>query len=158
MDRWVEISFDCLPLRSVTRLDVPLDASPKFRQFAERVKAAIDKHGAFNTYYLHNARCVYHLTNDASVGMLEFNFEGTVLTDSTDRQAVRCDLDVVLLGETCGWLSEPIVHWFHETVPQSVSVEFKRYIEAGSLEQTKKRIEKMQAASDESGGFVGMYL
>ena len=29
MDRWVEISFDCLPLRSVGRLDIPMDASPK---------------------------------------------------------------------------------------------------------------------------------
>ena len=29
---YVDISFDCLPLRSVTRLDVPIDASPKYRE------------------------------------------------------------------------------------------------------------------------------
>lgn len=32
MDRFVDISFDCLPLRSIGRMDVPLDASPKFRE------------------------------------------------------------------------------------------------------------------------------
>jgi hypothetical protein len=30
--RYVEIVFDCLPLRSVGRLDIPIDASPKYRQ------------------------------------------------------------------------------------------------------------------------------
>ena len=43
MDQWVEIRFDCLPLRSVTRLDIPLDASPKYQAFCHRVKAAIEK-------------------------------------------------------------------------------------------------------------------
>ncbi len=31
MNRWVEITFDCLPLRTITRFDIPLDASPKYR-------------------------------------------------------------------------------------------------------------------------------
>ena len=31
-------------------------------------------------------------------------------------------------------------------------------IEAGDLEKTKQRIEKLQAASDEAGGFIGMHL
>jgi hypothetical protein len=60
--------------------------------------------------------------------------------------------------ETCEWLTEPVVQWFAETVPRSVAVEFDRYIEAGDLEKAKQRIEKIQAASDDAGGFVGMYL
>ena len=51
-----------------------------------------------------------------------------------------------------------VVHWFAETVSRSVAVEFDRYIDAGDLQQAKERIEQIQAASDESGGFVGMYL
>jgi hypothetical protein len=158
MNRWVEITFDCLPLRSVTRLDVPLDASPKYQAFCECVSTAMETHGSHNTYYLYNGRCAYHLTNHEDVGMIQFRFEGTVMTDEQDRRTVRCDLDAKLVRETCGWLTEPIVAWLTETVSQSVAVEFGRYIEAGDLEKTKQRIEKLQAVSDESGGFIGMYL
>ena len=31
MQRYVEIVFDCLPLRSISRLDIPIDASPRYR-------------------------------------------------------------------------------------------------------------------------------
>ena len=158
MGHWVEITFACLPLRSVTRLDIPLDASPKYRAFCERVKAAIEKHGSFNTYYLYNANCKYHLTNREDRGMLEFRLEGTVITDTADLHTAACDLDVELIREPCDWLTTPIVQWFRETVATSVSVEFDRYIEAGDLDQTKRRIEKLQAASDAAGGFVGMFL
>jgi hypothetical protein len=158
MNRWVEITFDCLPLRSVVRLDIPLDASPKFEAFCERVKAALDKHGKFNSFYLYNGRCTYHLTNRHDVGMVQYRFEGTVLTDEEDLNTVCCDLDVSLSCETCSWLSEPIVEWLRETVLRSVSVEFDRYIEAGDLEKTRRRIEELQAAADQSGGFIGMYL
>jgi hypothetical protein len=158
MQRWVQIEFDCLPLRSVGRLDIPIDASPKYRAFCERVKAAFEKHGAHNSYYLHNARCEFHLTNDPNQGMLEFRFEGVVLTDDQDLHAMHADLEVELLGETCNWLTEPVVRWFQETVSRAVLVEFNRFIEAGDLEQTRQRIEKLQAASEESGGLLGMYL
>jgi hypothetical protein len=43
-------------------------------------------------------------------------------------------------------------------VQHAVLVEFDRYIEAGDLEQTKKRLERIHADSDQSGGFVGMGL
>ena len=158
MNQWVEISFDCLPLRSVTRLDIPIDASPKYQAFCESVIAAINKHGSYNTYFLHNARCTYRLTNHEELGMIQFRFQGTVITDSEDRKTASCDLDVALVRETCSWLTEPIVQWLKETVFHSVAVEFDRYIEAGDLEQAKQRIEKLQAASDDAGGFVGMYL
>ena len=154
----VEISFDCLPLRSVGRLEVPLDASPKYRQRCERITAALEKHGSHNSYYLYNALCSYRLTNDDAVGMIQLGFEGTVLTDADDRRAERCDLQIELKNETCDWLTEPVVQWFRETVQQAVAVEFNRYIAAGDLAKTAERIEKIRAESDDSDGFVGMYL
>jgi hypothetical protein len=158
MERWVEISFDCLPLRSVGRLDAPLDASPKLQEFYCRVKAYIEKHGAHNTYYLYNARCVYHLANSHDVGMIEFAFDGVAITDATDQKTLRCDLDVRLTRETCPWLTEPIVAWFASTVQHSVAAEFDRFIAAGDLSQAKERMEKLQAKVEEQGGYLGMYL
>jgi hypothetical protein len=139
-------------------LDVPIDASPKYRQRCLKIKDALARHGSHNSFFLYNARCVYHLVNDATEGMLELGFEGTALTDETDQKTVRVDLDVVLLRETCDWMTEPIVEWFKETTQHAVLVEFDRYIAAGDLAQTVKRIEQIQALSDESGGYMGMYL
>jgi len=158
MGRFVEITFDCLPLRSVGRVDIPLDASPKFRQHCENVLAAISKHGTHNTYYLHHARCVFHLTNAEGLGMLEFGFEGTALTDPSDQKTQSCDLRVELLHETCEWLTEPVVEWFADTVPRAVAAEFDLYITDGDLKKTLERIERVQSECDEHGGFVGMYL
>ena len=156
--RWVEIEFECLPLRSVTRLDVPVDASPVYEQFVLRVKAAMSKHGSHNTYYLHRGTCTYHLTNDPGCGEVVFAFEGTVMTDEQDRQTKAVELAVKLDRETCGWLSEPIVGFLAESVQHAVLVEFNRYIEAGDLEKTEQRIKAVQAQSDSAEGFVGMYL
>ncbi len=156
--QWVEIEFDCLPLRSVTRLDVPIDASPKYEQFVHRVKAAMEKHGTYNTYYLHRCKCVFHLTNATDRGEIAFEFEGTALTGEQDRKTKSVDLTVELLRETCGWLSQPIVDFFAESVQHAVLVEFDRYIEAGDLTKTEERMRRL-AEQDELGkGFVGMYL
>lgn len=158
MTRYVDIAFDCLPLRSIGRLDIPLDASPKYRERCERIKRALDEHGSHNSYFLYNASCGFHLTNDAEVGLLEFRFEGVALTDEADQKTIRCHLEVELVRETCDWLTEPIVQWFKETVQRSVAAEFDRYIAAGDLAQTVERINRIQAESDQKGGFVGMYL
>ena len=158
MTRWVEITFDCLPLRSVGRLDVPIDASPKFRALCERIKSAIDRHGSFNTYYLYNASCRFHLVNRDDRGMIEFRFEGTVFTDSQDQHTERSELTVELIRETCDWLKEPIVEWFQETVVQAVIVEFDRFIEAGDLEKARQRLEQLRSKADQQGGYLGMYL
>ena len=158
MPRFVEISFDCLPLRSIGRVDVPMDASPVFRAKCERILRAMLAHGSHNSYYLHNARCVFHLTNEPEFGMLEFTFEGTALTEETDQRTARCDLTVELARETCDWLTEPVVDWFQETVQRAVRVEFDRYIAAGDLEQTVARLAKIQTQVDQAGGFVGMGL
>jgi hypothetical protein len=101
---------------------------------------------------------VFHLTNSPDIGMIDFRFEGTVLTDPTDQRTEICTLQVELVRETCDWLTEPVVHWFNETVTHAVQAEFDRYIAAGTLSQTIERIEKIQAASDQSGGYLGMYL
>ena len=158
MDRWVEIEFDCLPLRSITRFDIPMDASPVYQERCLRVKNAIEKHGSLNTYYLNNAFCRYHLLNDEERGLIEFSFEGTVLTNDDDCSCKSCDLNVKLARETCDWLTQPVVKWFEDTVARSVAVEFDRFIKTGDLEKTKLRIEKIQKASDDADGFVGMYL
>jgi hypothetical protein len=55
-------------------------------------------------------------------------------------------------------LTEPIVNWFRESVQHAVRVEFDRYIEAGDLEQTRQRIAKLNAESDNQCGFLGMHL
>ena len=158
MSSHVDIAFDCTPLRSIGRMDVPLDASPAFEALCERIKEAAQRHGLHNTYYLHNARCTYLLTNDQRIGMLEFGFEGTMLTDTEDRKTLHADLQVELLRDTCEWLTEPIVTWFRETVTRALIVEFDRYIEAGDLGRTIQRLEAIEAESDAHGGFLGMGL
>ena len=156
--QWVEFEFDCLPLRSVTRMDVPVDASPAYEQFVLRVKAAIAKHGAHNTYYLHRGVCTFHLTNDSEQGAVVFSFEGVVLTDGDDLRTRGVEIEVELQRETCAWLTEPVVAFFTETVRHALMVEFDRYIQAGDLQKTEERIRAIQAKSDSGEGFMGMYL
>ncbi len=156
--QWVEIDFDCLPLRTVTRLDVPVDASPAYEQFVLRVKAAIEKHGTLNAYYLYSASCTFHLTNDPQNGMVRYGVEGVMLTDDTDQKSRACDLAIRLDRETCSWLTEPIVDFLAESVKHAMMAEFDRYILAGDLEKTRQRIEKSQAEAEATGGFIGMYL
>jgi hypothetical protein len=156
--QWVEIEFDCLPLRTVTRLDVPVDASPAYEQFVLRVKAAIEKHGTHNAYYVYSASCTFHLTNDPQNGMVRYSVEGVVLTDDTDQKSRACDLGVRLDRETCSWLTEPIVDFLAESVKHAMMAEFDRYILAGDLEKTRQRMEKIKAEAEAAGGFIGMYL
>lgn len=156
--RWVEIEFDCLPLRSVTRTDIPVDASPAYEQFVLKVKAALQKHGAHNAYYLSHGRCRFHLTNEPLRGMVCYAVEGVLLTDLEDQKTIAGDLNIRLVEETCPWLNEPIVEFLAESVRQAMMVEFDRYILAGDLEKTRQRIAKMQAEADAQGGFIGMYL
>ena len=158
MERWVDITFDCLPLRTITRMDVPMDASPKYRAKCEAIQSAVETHGTHNSYYLHNAHCIFHVVNSEKMGEIDFSFSGTVLTDSTDQVCKRSDLQVELHGETVDWLNQPITDWFAETVSHAVREEFNRYIAAGDLEKARERVAKIEAASDDAGGFVGMYL
>jgi hypothetical protein len=154
----VQVAFDCQPLRSLGRLDIPLDASPRFRQKLERLQAAIGTHGTRNTYYLTNAFCRFQLTSDPAIGMVEFAIEGTVLTDETDTRTVGSDLMISLERETCDWLTQPAVEWLTFSVKRAVEVEFDRYIAAGDLSRAVARLEQEQQRLDEAGGYLGMNL
>ncbi len=158
MEPPVRITFDCLPLRTIGRLDIPIDASPQYRARCERIKDAIERHGSFNSYFLLNAECVFRLTNHESIGMVAFHFEGTVLTDPSDTSTKAVDLEVELKGESCEWLTKPATDWLAETVHHAVAVEFDRYIQAGDLQKAIARVEQIQRESNAQGGFLGMYL
>jgi len=158
VNQFVEISFDCIPLRTVGRFDIPIDASEEEEALCERLKYAAKKHGLYNTFYVCNAKCVFHLTNHPDIGMVQFSFEGTVLTDQEDRKTIACDLQVALDKETCDWLTGPAVEWLKQTVPEAVKVEFDRYIQAGDLQNTIQRMERLQAEADARGGYMGMGL
>ncbi len=157
MDTPVDVAFDCLPLRSVGRVDIPLDASPAFRARLEHLKRAIDTHGVENAYFLYNSRCVYRLANSDVEGLLRFSFEGTVLTDRSDAKADRADLDVELVSETCGGVPEDVFAWFRVAVERAVLVEFDRFIAAGHL---ARRVDELERLSHLAGpaGFAGMNL
>ena len=158
MNRWVEIAFDCLPLRSVARLDAPLDADAAMVEKANRIKLAVQKHGTHNTYFLHNAECVFHFTNDDSKGMVAFDFEGVVCTCGSDRSAIAAHLWTVLRREDCSWLNQAVVTWLGETVREAVLVEFGRFIAAGDLQRTHDRLAAIERDVEARQGYVGMYL
>jgi hypothetical protein len=158
MKHFIDITFDCLPLRSVGRFDPPIDAADEVVEFYDRLRMAAAKHGLHNSYYLYRAGCVFHLTNDAEIGMVEFSFEGVVLTDADDLKTRECDLDVRLQREVCDWLTAPAVNWLAETVRHAVQIEFDRYIAAGDLQKTLDRMARLQAESEARGGFLGMGL
>jgi hypothetical protein len=130
---YVDIAFDCLPLRSVGRVDVPLDASAAFRARCERLQTAIDTHGTQNAYFLYNTRCVFRLANSNIESMLRFSFDGTLLTDLSDCRADRADLAVELTAETCGPMSPEVLAWFRRIIERAVLIEFDHFISAGSL-------------------------
>ena len=75
MESCVKITFDCLPLRSLPQDSSPTEGSPKFQELVGRIQSAIKRYGRHNAYYLYTARCVFHLTNSESLGMLDFRFE-----------------------------------------------------------------------------------
>jgi hypothetical protein len=154
----VSISFDCIPLRSVGRFDIPLDATHEQKVFSEKIKLAAEKHGLFNSFYLCNAKCVFHLTNHPDIGMVRFRFDGTVLTDQDDRKTTACDLRVELEQENCQWLTALAVEWLKETVCEAVKIEFDHYIEAGDLQKTIDRADRLKAEIEARGGFMGMGL
>ena len=154
----VAISFDCTPLRSVRHVDIPADASPAYRGRLERVQRAIGQHGTRNTCYLTNGSCTFQFTNDPATGWVRFAVEGTVITDEADTKTVGSDLAIRLDKETCDWLTQPAVEWLTLSARHAVEVEFDRYIAAGDLDRARERLAREQAASDSTGGFLGMNL
>jgi len=151
----VEIAFDCLPLRSVGRVDVPLDASPAFRARCERLQQAIATHGAENSYFLYNAHCTYRLANSSIENMLRFTFDGIVVTDRSDCKSVRADLRIELAAETCGLMTTDVLAWFQHAVERAVLIEFDHFIAAGQLEERVRQLGSVDSIADVSD-FSGM--
>ncbi len=158
MGQWVDITFRCVPLRSIARLTPPVDEPNEVMEVFRRLRAAAEKHGFHNSYFLHDGRCLYHLTNHQQIGMLEFRFDGTVLTDTDDMKTLDCDLRVELAGEVCEWLTAAAIDWFADSVRAAVKVEFDRFIAAGDLDKAVQRLEELRTASDAQGGFLGLGL
>jgi len=154
----VAITFECTPLRSVPRLDIPLDASPGYRRRLERMQRAVGRHGTRNAYYLTDGGCTFRFTNEAESGWVRFGFEGAVLTDELDAKTIGSDLEITLDLETCDWLTQPAVEWLRLSVKHAVEAEFDRYIAAGDLSRALERLAREQAASDAAGGYLGMNL
>ena len=150
MEPHVDIAFDCLPLRSAGRVDVPIDASPGYRQRCEHLQRAIDAHGTDNAYFLYNTRCVFRLANSEVENMLRFSFDGTLLTDRSDCKADRSDLTVRLVASTCGTLSPQVLSWFEGVVARAVLIEFDHFIAAGSLAERVNRLGTIESLSDVS--------
>ena len=155
MNRWVDIVFDCLPLRSVGRLDIPIDASPNYRARCERIKHALEMHGSHNAYFLYNTCCTYRLANSDIDNMLRFSFDGTLLTDRSDCKAHRADLNVVLTAETCGGVPPAAMEWLRGIIKRAVLIEFDRFIEDGQLAERVKQLGSVDSITDVAG-FAGM--
>jgi hypothetical protein len=151
----VDIAFDCLPLRSIGRVDVPLDASPAFRLRCERLQHAIDQYGVENTYFLYNTRCVFRLANSDVDNMLRFTFDGVLLTDRSDCKADSADLSIELTSETCGPMSPDVLAWFRHVVERAVLIEFDHFIAAGQLAERVTKLGKVDSVA-EITGFAGM--
>jgi hypothetical protein len=151
----VEIAFDCLPLRSVGRLDIPLDASDAFRRRAGRIKAALADHGAERTYFLYNGHCVFRFANSDIAGACRFEFEGVVRTDAGDRLCQEAIVDARLVSETCGGVPEEATAWLAERVRLAVGIEFDRFIAAGQLAQRADQL-GAEANLADVGGLSGM--
>ena len=148
MDTAVEISFSCLPLRSIGRLDVPIDASGVYRIRYERLRAALDKHPAERTYYLYDAHCTFRLANSEIAGMIRYSFEGIVRTDAGDAMTEQVDLEITLASGTCGGIPAEVQPWLQQQVQQAVAVEFNRYIAAGQLNSLASEIGQLERLSD----------
>lgn len=156
MEPVVDIAFDCLPLRSIGRVDIPIDASPAYRTRCQRLLHAIDTYGAANSYFLYNTRCVYRLANSDIDNMLRFTFEGIVVTDRSDGKAEQAELDVILTSETCGQqLSPDVLAWFARVVERAVLIEFNHFIAAGRLAQRVDQLGEVASIADVAG-FSGM--
>src|SRR3954447_7808715 len=155
MQPLVDIAFECLPLRSVARVDVPLDASPAFRARCERLQQATEAHAGENAYFLYNTRCTYRLANSDIENMLRFSFDGTLLTDRSDWKAEHADLNVILTAETCGGVPTAAMDWLRSIVTRAVLIEFDRFIADGQLGDRIKQLGSVDSINDVAD-FAGM--
>lgn len=147
----VDIAFDCLPLRSVGRLDIPLDASESFRRRAEQMQLAIQTYGAERTYFLYNARCIFRFANSEIEGACRFEFEGIARTDAGDRTCEEVVLNATLANETCGGVPSQVQEWLAQQVRRAVTIEFNRFIAAGQLASRSDELGEIEDLANISG-------
>lgn len=153
----VDIAFDCLPLRSIGRIDVPIDASPVYRARQEKLQQALEEHGPRQTYFLYNTRCIFRFANSEIDGMARFEFDGIVHTDAGDLLTDFVDLDVRLVSETCEGIPPEVDDWLKQRVCKAVAIEFDRFIAVGSLSARAEELGQIEKLSD-LGGFAGMHV
>ena len=154
----VDIAFDCLPLRSIARVDRHLDhlqTALEHRARSERLRQAVDAYAGENAYFLYNTRCTYRLANSDIDNMLRFSFDGTLLTDRSDCKADRADLNVVLTAETCGGVPPAAMEWLRRMLKRAVLIEFDRFIADGRLAQRVEELEDISSITD-IDSFAGM--
>ncbi len=144
-DPVVEIQFDCLPLKRVGRVDVPLDASESHRRRIEHLKRMVEEHDANRAYFLYDARCVFRMANSDVEGLLRFEFEGAVLTDAGDHKTAAVDIESSLTSNTCGEIPPAVLSWLAERVEAAVAIEFDRYIAAGQLQAREAQFDSGEA-------------
>lgn len=154
----VALVFDCLPFGRVSHTGMPLDAPEEQIALWKRFRAALEKHGTENTYFVYNADCTFHLTNGPG-GRLRFLFEGTVRTDEADEHPVDAELACRLAdNELAVPLSDDVLEFFKAVLRRAVIDEFQLFIDAGNLKRTLEAEEQILREWDENRGFVGMYI
>ena len=132
---------------------MPLDASGVYRIRYERLREALESHGAERTYYLYDAHCVFRLANSEIEGMVRFDFEGLLHTDAGDARTESAELDVRLASETCGGVPAEVEAWLKARVEKAVAIEFDRFIAAGQLANRTDELGQLERLSD-LGGFL----
>jgi hypothetical protein len=152
----VDVEFDCVPLRTIGRLDIPLDASDAQRRRAAHMQSAINSYGVERTYFLQNARCVFRFANSDVEGVCRFEFEGIARTDAGDRKCEEVILEVALVSETCGGVPSVVQEWLIERVRQAVAIEFDRFIAAGQLAAQVGQPEAPSRMAENLDGLGGM--
>ncbi len=151
----VDVEFECVPLRTIGRLDIPLDASDVQRRRAAHMQSAINSYGVERTYFLQNARCVFRFANSDVEGVCRFEFEGVARTDAGDRKCEEAILEVALVSETCGGVPDAVREWLVDRVRRAVAIEFDRFIAAGQL-AAHAGPSSESAATDKLDGLGGM--
>ena len=152
----VDVEFECVPLRTIGRLDIPLDASDAQRRRAVHMQSAINSYGVERTYFLQNARCVFRFANSDVEGVCRFEFEGIARTDAGDRKCEEVILEVALVSETCGGVPSVVQEWLIERVRRAVAIEFDRFIAAGQLAAHAGQPEAPSPAAGTLDGLGGM--
>ena len=79
-------------------------------------------------------------------------------SDDRDSLRARVGLADVYIGQCRDVETEALLDELLPRMRRVLGVDDPDTLEAGDLEQTRQRLAKIELDSDESGGFMGMYL